>query len=75
MDAVGAVLELPKAVKAGIDPAIIGPVITGMIVAAVSGVLAIKLMIKVVTNQKLKYFSYYVWALGVFVIVWGIVTA
>ncbi|MBQ1407647.1 MAG: undecaprenyl-diphosphate phosphatase [Eubacterium sp.] len=69
-----AVLELPKALKQGIEPSFAGPIIVGMVVAAVSGILAIKLMIKVVTDQKLKYFSYYVWALGVFVIIWGAVT-
>ena len=69
-----AVLELPKALKQGIEPSLAGPIIVGMVVAAVSGILAIKLMIKVVTDQKLKYFSYYVWALGVFVIIWGAVT-
>ena len=69
-----AVLELPKALKQGIDPAFTGPIIVGMVVAAVSGILAIKLMIRVVTDKKLKYFSYYVWALGVFVIIWGAVT-
>lgn len=39
------------------------------------GVLAIKAMIKVVVAQKLKYFSYYVWALGIFAIVYKIVVA
>ena len=41
--------------------------------AAVSGVLVIKAMIKVVVAQKLKYFSYYVWALGIFAIVYKVV--
>ena len=68
-----AVLELPKAMKAGVGSGGIGPVIVGMVVAAVCGVLAIKAVIKLVVNQKLKWFSYYVWALGAAVIIYSIV--
>lgn len=64
-----AVFELPNAFRAGVDPSNYGPMLIGVIVAAVSGIAAIKLMINVVSNQKLKYFSYYVWALGAFVII------
>ena len=63
------VLELPEAVAAGIDTALIGPVILGMVVAAVSGLFAIKAMIKLVSNKKLSYFSYYVWAVAAVVLV------
>ncbi|MBQ1390838.1 MAG: undecaprenyl-diphosphate phosphatase, partial [Firmicutes bacterium] len=63
-----AILEVPDAIRAGIEPGVIGPAIVGMVVAAVSGLAAIRWMIRVVVNQKLKYFSYYVWALGAFVI-------
>ena len=44
----------------------------GMIVAAVSGLIAIKTMIKIVSDKKLNYFSYYVWALGLIVTCYGI---
>lgn len=67
-----ALLELPKALDAGVGSGGIGPVITGMIVAAACGVLAIKAVIKLVMNQKLKWFSYYVWALGTVVIIYSI---
>ena len=63
------VLELPEAVAAGIDTALIGPVVLGMVVAAVSGLFAIKAMIKLVSNKKLSYFSYYVWAVAAVVLV------
>ena len=43
-------------------------VLTGMAVAAVTGFIAIKVMIKAVTNKKLLGFSIYTWGLGVFVI-------
>lgn len=66
------VLELPDVVKAGTAGMAIGPIIVGMIVAAVSGFVAIKWMIRVVTNKSLSGFSYYVWAVGIFVIIWGV---
>ena len=67
-----AVMEAPAALEAGLtDTSLIGPVIVGMIVAAVSGLVAIKTMIKVVSNKKLNYFSYYVWLLGAAVVIYS----
>ena len=68
-----AVLEAPAALEAGLDMSLLGPVIVGMIVAAVSGLVAIKTMIKVVSNKKLNYFSYYVWLLGAAVIIYSFI--
>ena len=67
-----AVLEAPAALEAGVTAAEGGPVLVGMLVAAVSGLVAIKTMIKIVSGKKLSYFSYYVWALGLFVVLYGI---
>ena len=66
-----ALLEGKDAIEEGIDPSVLGPVLVGMAVAAVSGVIAIKAMIKVVSDRKLKYFSYYVWILGIAVIAYS----
>ncbi|MEE0797481.1 MAG: undecaprenyl-diphosphate phosphatase [Anaerovoracaceae bacterium] len=66
-----AVMETPAAIQSGLDTALIGPIAVGMIVAAVSGLIAIKTMIKIVSNKKLSYFSYYVWALGLIVVGYG----
>lgn len=66
------ILEAPDAIEAGLEPGFIGPVLAGMAVAAVSGLFAIKTMIKIVSGKKLSYFSYYVWALGIFTIVYGL---
>ena len=68
-----AVFEAPAALEAGLDMTLLGPVIVGMIVAAVSGLVAIKTMIKVVSNKKLNYFSYYVWLLGAAVIIYSFI--
>lgn len=66
------VIELPPALEAGIDTALYGPILVGVIVSAISGFIAIKTMIKIVSKKKLSYFSYYVWALGIFVLLYRI---
>ena len=48
----------------------IGPIVVGGVVAAISGVLAIKTMIAVVRKLSLRYFSFYVWAVGIALIVY-----
>lgn len=67
-----AIMEAPEAIKAGMDMSELGPILAGMAVAAVSGLVAIKTMIKIVSDKKLSYFSYYVWALGLLVVLYGI---
>ena len=67
-----AVMEAPAAIKAGMDMSQLGPVLVGMAVAAVSGLIAIKSMIKIVSSKKLSYFSYYVWIVGLAVVLYGI---
>lgn len=67
-----AILEAPAAIESGIQMADIGPIIVGMAVAAISGLIAIKTMIKIVSGKKLSYFSYYVWILGAIVVGYGL---
>ncbi len=62
------VLELPADQLAGI-PAL--PIAVGSLVATVVGYFALKGLLAAVRGAKLVYFSYYVWALGVLVIVLG----
>ncbi len=62
------ILEAPDAFAQGMDPAIIGPVIAGVIVAALSGIFAIKAMIRVVTGKRLVGFSIYVWLVAIAVL-------
>ena len=68
-----AILETPDAIAAGVEISQIGPIIVGMAVAAVSGLIAIKTMIKIVSDKKRSYFSYYVWALGAAVVIYSII--
>ncbi len=44
-------------------------ILAGMVAAGITGFLAIKLMMKAIKNMKLKYFAYYVFALGTLIII------
>ena len=66
------IIEAPDAFRGGFALEFAFPIILGVIVAAVSGFFAIKTMIKVVSNKKLHYFSFYTWALGSIVIMYTI---
>lgn len=57
--------------KAGVPAAgvEIVPLVAGMLAAAISGYLAVRFMLKVFSKVSLKVFSYYVFALGLLVIV------
>ncbi len=61
------ILEIPSLFEEGMDLALIGPCLVGVIVAAASGLLAIKVMIRIVSNKKLIYFSVYTWIIGLLV--------
>ncbi len=67
-----AVMEAPAAIQSGLEPGQLGPILAGMAVAAISGLIAIKTMIKIVSDKKLSYFSYYVWILGLIVVGYGV---
>jgi undecaprenyl-diphosphatase len=49
----------------------LGPIIAGSLTAAAVGYVALRLLLEAVRRAKLVYFSYYVWALGLLVIVLG----
>lgn len=68
-------LELPDAIAMGTQGVAFGPVLVGMLVAAVSGYAAIKAMIRAVIANKLTIFSGYTWALGAFVVIYGLFIA
>lgn len=65
------VLDVYKIVKTGENTlAAIGtaPLLAGMIFAAVCGYIAVRTMLKLIQNRKLKYFSWYLWGLGALVL-------
>lgn len=67
-----AVLEVPDMISEGVDMAMMMPILAGVIVSAISGLVAIKAMIKLVTGKKLYYFSYYTWIVGIAVILYAV---
>ena len=66
------ILELPDGLKEGISGQTWGPIIVGVLVAFLSGLFAVKVMLKVVSNKKLKYFSCYLFALAAVVIIYSL---
>jgi len=64
------VMEAPSAFKSGMDMSMLTPIIIGVAIAAVSGFIAIKTMIRIVSNKKLYYFSFYTWAVGAIVLIY-----
>ena len=67
------ILELPDGLKEGVTGQMWGPVIVGMLVAFLSGLFAVKVMLKVVAKKKLKYFSIYLFVLAAAVIIYSII--
>ena len=70
------ILEVPDAIAAvsqTIGAMSVGVMAAGIIVAAVSGYAAIKMMISAVVNKKLIYFSFYTWIAGAALIVYSII--
>jgi len=50
-----------------------GPAVIGMLVAALSGIMAIKLVTYIVKNDRYKFFAWYTFVLGISVIVIGLI--
>ncbi len=46
--------------------------VLGMVVAAASGIIAIKFLVKMLSRGKFKYFAYYCWAAGVITIIMSV---
>lgn len=67
------ILKIGEAVKAGVGEGLFLPYAVGMIVAAVSGYFAIKLVKLLMDKGKFGRFSYYCWAVGLITIILTIV--
>lgn len=68
------VLEAPDAFAEGLDMSLVGPIIAGMVIAAISGIIAIKTMIRVVSNKRLVGFTIYVWLVAISVFGYALIT-
>ncbi|MFU0799685.1 MAG: undecaprenyl-diphosphate phosphatase [Xylanivirga thermophila] len=60
----GSVVLQAKDLNEAVTAASVTPAIAGMIAAFISGLIAIKAMIEIITNKSLKGFSYYLFTLG-----------
>lgn len=67
------ILSIGKAIKAGVDVSLLPAYFIGMVVAAAAGVLAIKLVNKLVKKGSFGKFSYYCWGAGALAIILSIV--
>lgn len=62
-------LGIIKVVKSNSDILIDLPLILGILISAVVGILSIKLLVKLLNKNKLHYFSYYLWIIGTITII------
>lgn len=67
------ILEVPDALGEGLDMALLGPIIVGVVISALAGIFAIKAMIRVVSNKRLFGFSIYVWLVAICVLGYALV--
>lgn len=51
------------------DPVYLLPMIVGFFTAMISGYFAIKIMLKIIVHAKLRYFSYYMFVLGILIFI------
>ncbi len=65
-----ALFDILDILKGEATAPLFGPTLIGMLIAAVSGYLSIKFMIKLITGKKFHYFAYYCLIAGAFVILW-----
>ena len=62
-------LGIRSAIKIGSEVAFTAPLIMGVILSAIVGIFAIKFLIKILKKDKLYYFSYYLWIIGIITII------
>ncbi len=64
-----AVLEFKDVFKFGMGDISTGIIIIGVLTAFISGLFAIKTLINLIKKEKLYYFSFYTWAVGLIIII------
>lgn len=62
------VVQIPDLAAGGAEAVGAGALVAGTAMAAVTGYIAVKWMLKIIRQGSLKVFSYYVWALGAIII-------
>lgn len=69
----GGILGISDALKEG-GAAFSMPLLAGVLTSAVVGVVAIRGLIRILNRKKLHYFSFYLWALGIGLLVYGLLS-
>ncbi len=64
-----ALLGIKDALSESVAVTIDLPLILGIVISAITGIIAIKFLIKVLEKGKLHYFSYYLWVIGAIIII------
>ncbi|HSH36900.1 undecaprenyl-diphosphate phosphatase, partial [Schnuerera sp.] len=65
-------LGIRKAMKTNSEVAFTMPLLIGVLLSTIVGVIAIKILIKMLKKDKLYYFSYYLWLVGLLTIILSI---
>lgn len=68
-----AILGIRDVIKTGSGAYFSMPLLTGVIVSSLVGIVSIKILIKMLQNKKLHYFSYYLWIIGTFLLIYQLV--
>ncbi len=69
---IGAMLiELLKIHRQPIDFSLLGPYLLGSLLALITGVIALRWLLRLLQNGRLGYFAYYCWGLGLFALFAG----
>lgn len=58
-------LGIKEVIDTGSQTQFSAPLVVGVIVSTIVGVISIRILIKLLENEKLYYYSYYLWALGI----------
>ncbi len=70
----GTLIEVKEIISTGIEPSMVLNYFVGALVAFISGVVAIKVFIKLLSENKFHYFARYCWVLGILVILYSLLT-
>ena len=63
------ILGIRDVIKTGSEAYFSMPLLVGIIVSSLVGIVSIKVLIKILQNKKLHYFSYYLWIIGTFLLI------
>jgi undecaprenyl-diphosphatase len=61
-------LGIVKVIKSGSEVSFTMPLLIGMLLSTIVGIFSIKILVKVLKKNKLHYFSYYLWIVGLLTI-------